>query len=165
MANNVRLNVSKLRFRNLGRLEGEFSRFAEGELADYLQELEAELDAGRQASGKRMKAYSRSYKARLRSGSAVKGSRGSRRKDATPTNLTVSGGLRRSRSVSRIRNGAELGFQGSFPGGSYAQLARWLRGNGFTGWHTITRRKEGELRRRGLEFLQRQLQKSLRVSE
>lgn len=120
---------------------------AEGWLTRWVRAL----DQGQNAHGQSLKGYSDSYRKQIAdNGNAVyyytgnnsegrkKGVRRGRRfpKSSSPTNLLVTGSLRRSMHTRDITDGAELYFQGKHQvtGQSLEQTASYLHDKGFTGW-------------------------------
>lgn len=137
--------------------EREITKIANQELSNTIVRLGTQIERGKDANGKPLKKYSRSYQEAIKAGDVIANGVA---KQPGPTNLTISGTLIRSRTVTNLRGGAESGFEGSMAkrtpktdrrvknkatGGKpkitqNQQLANTLYKMGYVGWHEFGRK-------------------------
>ena len=139
------------------RFAAKLPQLAFQEVETTVSRLTSEINQGKDADGKKLKAYSPSYKKainRARKSKKTKG--GSRRgrvniksKKPTPTNLRITGDLLGSRQTDKLPNGARNRFRGKHYGGlSNQQLAGELERKGFVDWHAFGKKDVDRISKR-----------------
>ena len=121
---------------DLGLLDiKQFKKLASQELSNTKDRLSDNIQQGKNADGKSLKKYSKSYRDAINKG-YVRSSEGVHKASIT-VNLTVGGKMLKSRKIKELSNGAELIFTGTHGGGlDNEELANYnllIR----KGWHSL----------------------------
>ena len=125
---NLKLDLGLLKIK-------QFKKLAQQELNNTKDRLSTNIQQGKNADGKAMKKYSKSYRDAINKW-YVKSAEGVH-KGSTTVNLTVGGKMLKARQIKELSNGAELIFTGGHGDGvSNEELANYnlaLR----KGWHSL----------------------------
>lgn len=142
--------------------EREITKIANQELSNTSVRLNGLISRGRDAEGKPLKIYSKSYREAIKKGQVKAAGRS--KPNPFPTNLTISGTLIRSKVVTNLRGGAEMGFQGGAAKGklSNQQLAGELYKMGYVGWHEFGRKDIKRIEKRFADEVEKAAGKAIK---